>query len=225
MKLTITASQQNHVELSAFTESGTVQLTPVAREAVIADVALWPVSTGGGDSNQIVCNARTTIHSLRVVASDASGRAYHPNVHDLQDATRVVGLAVQSAAQGSSFRARYGGQMFEVSWGWQPGPVWCGDQGRLTQSPPASGWLLQVGRATSPNTLIIDIEEPIVRSFADLVTLLFDAPEFFSLSADTFFAYQFEATGAEPITYTVTEGELPPGLTLSPTGLLSGTPT
>lgn len=40
------------------------------------------------------------------------------------------------------------------------------------------------------------------------------------------YSYQFLSTGgAAPISYTLSSGSLPPGLTLSPTGLLSGTPS
>jgi hypothetical protein len=39
------------------------------------------------------------------------------------------------------------------------------------------------------------------------------------------FNYTFTATGNAPITFSVTSGSLPPGLTLSSAGLLSGTPT
>ncbi|MCL1859091.1 MAG: Ig domain-containing protein [Oscillospiraceae bacterium] len=46
-----------------------------------------------------------------------------------------------------------------------------------------------------------------------------------AITAGTAFSEQLGATGAAPITYAVTAGTLPAGLTLSPTGLLSGTPT
>lgn len=39
------------------------------------------------------------------------------------------------------------------------------------------------------------------------------------------FSHQFTASGNPPPTFSVTSGDLPPGLTLSPSGLLSGTPT
>lgn len=39
------------------------------------------------------------------------------------------------------------------------------------------------------------------------------------------YSYQYTANGATPITYSVTSGSLPPGITLTPGGLLSGTPT
>ena len=39
------------------------------------------------------------------------------------------------------------------------------------------------------------------------------------------FSQQFTATGATPITWSVSSGSLPPGLTLSGSGLLAGTPT
>ncbi|MGL5002262.1 MAG: Ig-like domain repeat protein, partial [Casimicrobium sp.] len=44
-------------------------------------------------------------------------------------------------------------------------------------------------------------------------------------SAASGYNYQFTAAGDAPITFAVTAGGLPPGLTLSANGLLSGTPT
>jgi large repetitive protein len=47
-----------------------------------------------------------------------------------------------------------------------------------------------------------------------------------SLPVGVAFSHQFTSTGGTaPVTWSVTNGSLPPGLTLSAGGLLSGTPT
>ena len=44
-------------------------------------------------------------------------------------------------------------------------------------------------------------------------------------SINQFYSFTFTATGTSPITWSLAAGTLPPGLTLSATGVLSGTPT
>ncbi len=44
-------------------------------------------------------------------------------------------------------------------------------------------------------------------------------------SINQFYSFTFAATGTSPISWSLASGSLPPGLTLSPTGVLSGTPT
>jgi hypothetical protein len=44
-------------------------------------------------------------------------------------------------------------------------------------------------------------------------------------AVDVAYSFQFEATGDVPITWTVSVGSVPAGLSLSSSGLLSGTPT
>lgn len=80
-------------------------------------------------------------------------------------AAEVTGIALGSAsAAGASVTVQTAGQVTDSNWSWAPGVVWCGSDGRLTQTPSSLGWLMQVGRVISPTTVDIDIEQPIYRA-------------------------------------------------------------
>lgn len=80
-------------------------------------------------------------------------------------AAEVVGIALGStSAAGQSLTAQTAGPITDSNWSWAPGVVWCGADGRLTQTPPSLGWLMQAGRVISPTTVDIDIEQPIYRA-------------------------------------------------------------
>ena len=107
--------------------------------------------------------AGETIHGHRVVRADG-GALFHPEPGTAAHADQVVGIALQSGDAPAPLLVRAHGQITEASWSWAPGVIWCGADGQLTQSPPASGWLLQVARVVSPTTITVDIDTPIFRS-------------------------------------------------------------
>ncbi len=102
-----------------------------------------------------------TIHGLRVVRIEG-GMAYHPDVLVLEHAQQCVGIALTSATTGET-TVQLGGPLVESSWNWAAGAVWCAQDGQLTQNPASAGWLLCVGRALNPTTLMIDLDTPIAR--------------------------------------------------------------
>lgn len=107
--------------------------------------------------------AGETIHGRRVVLA-ANGQIHHPDIHNVAHATQVVGVALQAGNAGTVLGVRTAGTMTDSGWAWAPGPIYCGEQGVLTQDPGATGWLLAVGRALDATTIDIDIDNPIVRS-------------------------------------------------------------
>jgi hypothetical protein len=52
--------------------------------------------------------------------------------------------------------------MTEPSWDWTPGlPLYVGPDGILVQSPPASGFIREIGLAVSPTSIVIRHMVPI----------------------------------------------------------------
>lgn len=107
--------------------------------------------------------AGETIHGRRIVRI-ANDLIYHPLMAVPAHAGQCIGLALQSGSTGAELLVRTSGQHADPGWNWLPGPVWCSDQGVLTQGPVSSGWLLKVGVAVNATTLNIDIDDPIIRS-------------------------------------------------------------
>lgn len=104
------------------------------------------------------------ISALRVVVAE-DGVSRYPDTQDPSDAGLVVGLSYTAADEGDTHETLSDGIVNEPLWDWAPGPVWCGDDGVLTQTLPAApNWLMQVGVARTPTSLVLDIQKPILRS-------------------------------------------------------------
>lgn len=122
-----------------------------------------PGPAGPTEGSTFNLSAGETIHGRRVVLA-ANGQIFHPDIHNVAHATQVVGVALQAGNAGALLGVRTAGTMTDSGWNWAPGPIYCGDQGVLTQNPGATGWLLAIGRALDAATIDIDIDNPIVRS-------------------------------------------------------------
>lgn len=127
------------------------------------------VNGDGVDANPVISLAKLTlpagetIHSLRVVRAE-NGELFHPDVNEDDHGEQVVGVSLQSGNVGEDVQVRTYGRVRENSWAWDPGWVFCGDDGVLTQSPGSSGWLLIIGRAVDSTTIEIDIGDAVFRS-------------------------------------------------------------
>ncbi len=81
-----------------------------------------------------------------------------------QPAYEFAGVSTQAAAPGAPVLAAEAGLVVEPTWAWTPGqPVFAGTGGSLTQAPPASGVLHQVGVAASATALLVQPLYPITR--------------------------------------------------------------
>lgn len=120
-----------------------------------------PPGPAGGSVISYVAGEQT--FGLRAVRAEA-GLVYHPDLGIVEHAKQTFGIALQSVVPGDEVQVQIGGELTEPSWTWAPGFVYCGTDGQLTQSPPAVGWLLAIGRAVSATTINIDIDTPFVRA-------------------------------------------------------------
>lgn len=104
------------------------------------------------------------IHARRAVRAE-NGQILHPDTSDNTHAYQVVGVATTAAAvSGQDVIVRTHGTIEEATWTWTPGYIYCDDDGVLTQTIPATGWLLRVARAISPTVIDVDIDTPYIRS-------------------------------------------------------------
>lgn len=105
----------------------------------------------------------TSIHAGRAVRL-VGGQLSHPDTNSPAHADQVAGVAETAAASGATARIRTAGVTDNDAWAWAEGPVYVGADGVLTQTPPASGWLMTIGRALTATSLLVDPEPPIFRS-------------------------------------------------------------
>lgn len=106
--------------------------------------------------------AAATLSALRVVAVDAGALVYADSANP-DHAFKVLGLLSAAVSSGSKAQAITEGAWTDPSWNWDPSiPIWLGANGTLTQTPPESGFLLQVATASSPQTIEFEIQEVIL---------------------------------------------------------------
>lgn len=107
--------------------------------------------------------AGEAIHGRRVVFVEG-GEAFHPSLLAESHATACVGISLNAASASEAVNVRQRGRIEDSGWSWTPGPIFCDEGGILTQTPPASGWSLIVGRSVSPTVVDVGLQLPIIRS-------------------------------------------------------------
>lgn len=119
-----------------------------------------------GTTDAAVINATSgaAISALRVVKFE-NDLLYRADSATPSDAGKVVGISVTAASGAAeSIVVRTDGEMSDASWSWVPGPIYCGGNGALTQTPPVAGFVLEVARARSATKIIVDIQIPFLRN-------------------------------------------------------------
>lgn len=118
---------------------------------------------GAPPDASLVLVAGVDLNYPRVVAV-SGGNAYYPDLTNPADVQRVIGVTKQAAATGASVGIARTGTFTESGWNWSPGPLYCAvSGGTLTQTPPATGAVLEVGKAINPTTINIFIHRAILR--------------------------------------------------------------
>ncbi|MEE8629068.1 hypothetical protein [Methylobacterium ajmalii] len=78
------------------------------------------------------------------------------------DAAQVLGVTAAAAVAGAPADIIRSGVMTETTWTWQPGPLYLGLNGLMTQTAPSTGFVLQVATAISATTVVVEIDEPFI---------------------------------------------------------------
>lgn len=95
-------------------------------------------------------------HRAVYVASDGTLR-----YADSQVATArvVAGITTGAAAAGDPTILRYAGEMVEAGWSWVPeGTIYLGTTGQLTQTPPTTGTVVEMGVALTATSMLVRIQ-------------------------------------------------------------------
>lgn len=79
--------------------------------------------------------------------------------NDAAASSEIIGIATLGFAQGRPVNIQFSGPLTVKSWDWTVGArVYVGTDGGLTQTEPGTGYVLVVGVAISPNTIVINVE-------------------------------------------------------------------
>jgi hypothetical protein len=121
-------------------------------------VAGGPVS----DHRVIELNSGEDLGGQRIITSK-SGDAFYSDPSVEIDGGKVVGLTTTATNLNDPCFIQTSGLMEDVTWTWTEGPVYNGANGVLTQTAPLTGFVLQVGIALTGTTILINIQQSIIR--------------------------------------------------------------
>lgn len=122
-----------------------------------------PAGASGAEALQRLASA--TIIGLRAVSVNGPTTAANTDPTDRESISAVLGVAKQSAIQGSPFDVQTLGVLTDVAFSFTPDiPIWIGVGGELTQIVPLGPYLRKVGIALTSNSMAINIGPVIRRS-------------------------------------------------------------
>lgn len=74
----------------------------------------------------------------------------------------TIGIVGITLTAGTTVNARFSGSMQDGGWSWTAGEaIYCGANGILTHTAPATGWTRRVAEAISATEIIVNIHQPI----------------------------------------------------------------
>lgn len=130
-------------------------------ETLTLEIIDAPTGSGGADGYYIR-TAGTSISALQAVYERPDGTVWPLSADDSEHIDLLVGIAITGAREGAGVAVQRSGLLDASGLNLQPGRVWLGTNGQLTQTPPDSGNDTLLGYATAEQRLYIDISETIL---------------------------------------------------------------
>jgi hypothetical protein len=143
----------------AITTNSTAKVIPTAPSVSVQLTTKGARGDAGGITRRI---ANVALGGHRVVKGLASGNAAYASSDVSGDNALILGITEHAADADAEVSVRYQGDMEEGSWNWSPGPVFCGVNGVLTQTPPSTGFVCQVGVSDKPTRINVNIGPALV---------------------------------------------------------------
>lgn len=156
---------------------------PATQPVVIRDEGVPPLVVGSDSSPQLIMagfkgdrgaqGAAGGATFVVVAGSDLTypiivaivdGIAHAADPTSTTDMTSQLAVTTQAASHGAPITVGTQCEITEGAWSWSPGRIYLASGGgSLTQTPPATGALLEVGRAVSSTTILFGIQPAILR--------------------------------------------------------------
>lgn len=109
----------------------------------------------------ITANAGQTINGHKVVIRNL-GLIYHADNTIQSHQNQVIGLSLHAGVINEPINITTTGIVTEPSWSWTPDKsLFLSVDGQLTETPPTTGFLIQIAQSISPTEIWIDIKTPI----------------------------------------------------------------
>lgn len=122
-----------------------------------------PGEPGQAGVSYVTFLASGAIGGHRAVRAMFARHAQYAHHNDVAGASSILGITLHAAEAEAPINVAASGEIFEPSWAWVvDAPIFVGVAGVLTQTPPPTGFLLVVGVATSPTSMLVSIKQPII---------------------------------------------------------------
>lgn len=132
-----------------------------ANETIAAAKLFAATQTANGGTTALAGESIGANYVIRIAADGAARRA---SAGDLSHFGFVLGFAFASADIGSQVAFVRRGFVEDSRWSWARGPVYVGNDGEITQTPPSSGFSQVAGIAVTPTKILADFEAPVLVS-------------------------------------------------------------
>lgn len=119
-----------------------------------------PGPPGASGADMQTRRAGVTI-SANTVVYEQGGLIYPLDFDDAGHVFAVFGLALGSGQAGAEIPIQQAGTVTDAAWTWAYGRVYLAASGRMTQTPPATGFSVLIGFATAPTSINLFIQDPI----------------------------------------------------------------
>lgn len=155
-----TDTQHIYIDVPDITVNGdAVQIVYVETQAIVLpERVIVSGDTSAGNTTLLVTAARD-IDPHICVSADATGAIVPAST---TNKSPVIGITSGSVSHGAYATIVTSGIFTDPSWTWvADNPLFAGDGGILTQTPPSTGYMHVVGYAVSPTTVVVGIQQPI----------------------------------------------------------------
>ena len=148
------------------TEEDAVRIIEASAEQVfvIQPSMVGPQGPPGEAGDLIVTDhlAGEALGGHRGVIVGNDNRLYYADQSNPIHFNRVLGITTGAVEENDPAIVRVGGIMAEPSWAWDLGKfIYLGENGLLTQTPPGTGFLLEMGWPVNPTSMMVDIKLPL----------------------------------------------------------------
>lgn len=142
-------------------EAEAIGLQTIGIPSVIDLTISGPTGPRGESMAYVSLTAATALGGHRVVRATGLGGVEYASSANSSHFGTVIGITTAAAEQDETAEILTVGHVTEPSWSWQPGELFLGVNGLLTQTAPTSGFLQVIGTAVSPTRALIEPEQPI----------------------------------------------------------------
>ncbi len=104
--------------------------------------------------------AGEAINALKVIRNGDDNKAYIADSSDTDELHRVLGIAKISALIDNSVEYVISGILQDASWDWTMNEaIWFDNNGNLTQTPPASGFVKEIATPVTNKIINVNIKQ------------------------------------------------------------------